>query len=419
MKRAMCTVLAALLLTPALAAAELVSVAQLRAQAQALGGRWTQTYTAHGRTIEVDAPVSVPDVQAMPVLTARAVPAISERTAERLGETGAFSLEERNRETAEKWPFYAFEYASADGMTTLSGWHFGGLCLGYRDLCVPETAAARTTVEQRIPGCEADPDRAYAENSSLTVRQILLGAQKALALLYPDMPVTLAAKDVFVAHNWYHTDEAEALGRADEARKAGAGRYELYVRQTLRGIPLLMGILDVCEAEEAAALLGDPGFYERLRFEPYHAMNGQETVSARSIGDMEIVVEDLRRETGVLAQDVPLASLDQVLRAVEAQIEAGHIRRVHALSLGYGEFLHGQSATEMALYPVWLLECDWMDDPQQEVPQSGLWKGMRDQSGAAYAVRMITAQDAAFRPQGEMTAQQLGCPQIATWDAVR
>ena len=51
----------ALLLVPTLALAnsDMVSVSELRQQVEAMG-QWTQTYEAHGRTIEVDVPIIVP-----------------------------------------------------------------------------------------------------------------------------------------------------------------------------------------------------------------------------------------------------------------------------------------------------------------------------------------------------------------------
>ena len=62
-------VLCALLLIPtlALASGDMVSVSELRQQVEAMG-RWTQTYEAHGRTIEVDVPIRVPSAEKVPIL---------------------------------------------------------------------------------------------------------------------------------------------------------------------------------------------------------------------------------------------------------------------------------------------------------------------------------------------------------------
>ena len=58
----------ALLLVPTLALAnnDMVSVSELRQQVERMG-RWTKTYEAHGRTIEVDVPIIVPEVEEFPV----------------------------------------------------------------------------------------------------------------------------------------------------------------------------------------------------------------------------------------------------------------------------------------------------------------------------------------------------------------
>ena len=58
----------ALLLVPtlALASGDMVSISELRQQVEAMG-RWTQTYEAHGRTIEVDIPIYIPNEKELAV----------------------------------------------------------------------------------------------------------------------------------------------------------------------------------------------------------------------------------------------------------------------------------------------------------------------------------------------------------------
>ena len=53
-----CTLL--LFPTLALASGDMVSISELRQQVEMMG-RWTKTYEAHGRTIEVDVPIIVPE----------------------------------------------------------------------------------------------------------------------------------------------------------------------------------------------------------------------------------------------------------------------------------------------------------------------------------------------------------------------
>ena len=59
----------ALLLVPtlALASGDMVAISELRQQVEMMG-RWTKTYEAHGRTIEVDVPIRVPSAEKVPIL---------------------------------------------------------------------------------------------------------------------------------------------------------------------------------------------------------------------------------------------------------------------------------------------------------------------------------------------------------------
>ena len=56
-----------LMTTLALASGDMVSISELRQQVEAMG-RWTKTYEAHGRTIEVDVPIRVPSAEKVPIL---------------------------------------------------------------------------------------------------------------------------------------------------------------------------------------------------------------------------------------------------------------------------------------------------------------------------------------------------------------
>lgn len=78
------------------------------------------------------------------------------------------------------------------------------------------------------------------------------------------------------------------------------------------------------------------------------------------------------RETAVLAQDVPLCSFEQVKDAIEKELEAGHIRAVYAVDLGYALFnepgVTRRPGTEWILsaefyaVPVWRVVCIYTSD---------------------------------------------------------
>ena len=68
MKKSLISMLMTIFLMSAVCAqAEHVSVTELREQIEEMG-RWTQSYEAHGRTIAVDVPVIVPEVERVPIV---------------------------------------------------------------------------------------------------------------------------------------------------------------------------------------------------------------------------------------------------------------------------------------------------------------------------------------------------------------
>lgn len=92
--------LCVLMIVPTLATAnsDVVSVSELRQQVEVMG-RWMQTYEAHGRTIEVDVPIIVPEVNEFPVFSVEPYYAVYERRLtrdgtmlEKIGEDGCCSV---------------------------------------------------------------------------------------------------------------------------------------------------------------------------------------------------------------------------------------------------------------------------------------------------------------------------------------
>ena len=84
--------------TLVLASGDMVSISELRQQVEMMG-RWTKTYEAHGRTIEVDVPIIVPEVEEFPVFSVEPYYAVYEQCLtrdgtmlEKIGEDGWCSV---------------------------------------------------------------------------------------------------------------------------------------------------------------------------------------------------------------------------------------------------------------------------------------------------------------------------------------
>ena len=119
--------------TLALASGDMVSISELRQQVEAMG-RWAKTYEAYGRTIEVDVPIIVPEVEKMPIVMIEPWRPYDEEswlphqkiveTQElggddnpiflRCGDVGVYSYLNPNSEQERTTRFYRFKYPKDD-----------------------------------------------------------------------------------------------------------------------------------------------------------------------------------------------------------------------------------------------------------------------------------------------------------------
>ena len=156
--------------TLALANSDMVSISELRQQVEAMG-RWTKTYEAHGRTIEVDVPIRVPSAEKVPIL--ECVPwKISEKMTDEI---------KKETKTEEYDDIINFESLNDKGTDA----HYFGILSKerfevYHDS--PSMLLSRKpqdflkTEKTEIPIDEINENEAYAEDNALTVleaRQVL------------------------------------------------------------------------------------------------------------------------------------------------------------------------------------------------------------------------------------------------------
>ena len=67
-----------------------------------------------------------------------------------------------------------------------------------------------------------------------------------------------------------------------------------------------------------------------------------------------------------IQEDVPLATLDEVIQALEKKIEEGYIRDIYALRLGYVCYPDDISPDIYALYPAWICDCIYANSPREQ-----------------------------------------------------
>ena len=179
-----------MMIVPTLASADMVSISELRQQAEAVG-RWTQTYEAYGRTIGVDVPIIVPEVEAMPIVTVEAYNAV---------ENDALNRKEYllKRENSDGW---SIEYEESGLFSYLNN---AESTVG--TISIPDRAAQNEHVylggqyhfpqDKRTdkmkyqsvffaPG-EFDSETTYAEDNPNSLQQAMDCCEKVIAYFYPE-----------------------------------------------------------------------------------------------------------------------------------------------------------------------------------------------------------------------------------------
>lgn len=114
-------------------------------------------------------------------------------------------------------------------------------------------------------------------------------------------------------------------------------------------------------------------------------------------------------ETEVLAQDIPLASFEEVKQSIEEKIESGHIQHVYSVRFGYvvynetsytsqSDHKHIGNLFDIESYylvPTWVVECTYMDNPQKTFAYKGKASDElndNEKNSGYYRFMMINAQ---------------------------
>ncbi|MDO5299688.1 MAG: hypothetical protein Q4F18_09690 [Clostridia bacterium] len=428
MKRLFC--LMALLLVPALARADMVSIAELREQAEEMG-RWTQTYEAHGRTIEVDVPIIVPEVEKMPVATIEWLKMYEDEQFEAFNrEQGAevtrtdtelvidYHIEPDERNDVEKWRNDTFRITCS--ALRESYYYIEGRYNETSDLYTLHPNKHLVSPYTYYYPWEIDANGAYAEDNPLTIQEI----DGFLKMLLEKIGVNqweFQMKEVCVAGRGRTVKNLNEAALGETVDYVPMGYYDIYYAQKFYGIPVIIHSFNMYSHQSFIDLGKRPntgnrgGYIPQCGFE-YRMMDGSSFYfDALGIGKPKEVTEE----------DVPLAPLSKVISSIEEKIESGNIRDVYNLQLGYALMLspYESDSQQFYVYPFWKLECSWLDSAKKEKqshPDPGYAEADFRQK-MEYREIGINAQTGelvypTFTKRSEITDDLYDCPKIITWE---
>lgn len=284
--------------------------------------RWEEQFETQWRTIDVDAEIVMPNVQQLPVVRVSGGATEPTLTAE---ETGWDSVECRG-------PY--------------------DLILNHRDAEYPKSVDGVRVGDPVSRGSwygDYDMDRAYIPLDDITLREIIDGARERVAQFGYD-------PDSFDWENplriWTHH-----LYAAGTDKDVLPGYMFMNVSPKVLGIPVLSHIYKAkadlyTNRNDELLLIADTSI----------GYNGY-TDDFSGIHLIPLKVDE------TLAEDIPLCPFDKVLSSVEAEIGAGHIRKVYEIKLGYVlynepgvYYAHGNNealynAARYYAKPMWQVNC--------------------------------------------------------------
>ena len=366
----------ALLLVPTLALAntDRVSISELRQQVEVMR-RWTQTYDTPNGEVSVDIPIIVPEVENMPILQVSAV--MGKDVAEEKGLHKSV-----DQENAGAGIFYDdFDIlsklnANVDDAAMIFCANPEEIDLAFLQVSHNDPNSMRMgswdySSDYYYPN-EMNPETLFAEEND----QPLSAADDVLAVLLQNYYGNENAD--------YDVDYVEVRGRA--RKRAGRtkndlgaykkdypkGTYYISFRQKIGGLPVYMEIgqkmltTDKTHVTQEVALK-----CQRIR--------GIETNTLEYMDETSFILDTTwMREEKRIQEDVPLATLEDVMRALEKRIEEGYIRDIYALRLGYVCYLDDTSPDIYALYPAWVCDCIYANSPREQIMENIVTDAFRE-----------------------------------------
>ena len=366
----------ALLLMPTLALAnsDMVSVSELRQQVEAMG-RWTQTYDTPNGEVSVDIPIIAPEVENMPILQVSAV--MGKDVAEEKGLHKSV-----DQENAGAGIFYDdFDVlsklnANVDDAAMIFCANPEEIDLAFLQVSHNDPNSMRMgswdySSDYYYPN-EMNPETLFAEEND----QLLSAADDVLAVLLQNYYGRENAD--------YGVDYVEVRGKARKRvgrtkNDLGAykkdypkGTYYISFRQKLEGIPIYLEIGHKMLTTNQTYVTQEVALKcQRIR--------GIETNTLEYMDETSFILDTTwMREEKRIQEDVPLATLEDVMRALEKRIDEGYIRDIYALRLGYVCYLDDTSPDIYALYPAWVCDCIYANSPREQIMENIVTDAFRE-----------------------------------------
>ena len=354
----------ALLLVPTLATANsnMVSISELRQQVETMG-RWTQTYEAHGRTIEVDIPIYIPNEKELAVYDCSAYTEYI-KNPNSDDKNNVYSYNENLRELTKEND----GTSEADIEVYGKGTELRIMLNNPEDLLGKNKNDNIKIKEYGFYQYQVDDKVTYAENNEMSLEEAEKYLEEIVEYFIKDEYNGIDIDYIKIAGRGRKTKSYtdEELGEYVDYYPKGSYFFNYY--QVLHKIPIMMTIIATLNNKQENKIYGD-------LFEYWGTTGGICQIMDRNA--FWLTVRWMKVEK-VHNEKVKLLPIENVISALEKEIEDGHIRNVYSLKLGYIIYLNEESPKTYTLYPMWVLDCDYVENKNKEIKVNPYSDDIRD-----------------------------------------
>lgn len=413
-----CIAMISIVICSMASASEMMSIVEIKNLIEK-APRWQETYNAHNRTIDVDIPIIVPNVESFPVVKVEGRQVIEQGkvlndlsitcmteedenlikyseegmisylTNGQYNDSGEITVLSPNNE---KSVFFKADYQSPS--------HLRNDKVKYKEI----SYYPYEINEEELHAEDNDMSIQDAENYLRDILRYFFGEDNEIEINF----VELRSR----GHRVKNLDDTK-LG--DYISDYNMGTYYMKYYQKINGIPVFN---DVGERLDTTGF--DP---EKIVDEVW---NKSEPIRRISDNRFEIMTKNSfelvarwLKPIGIIENDVPLVSLEDVIKSIENEIQSGHIRRVYALRLGYGCYVTNESPEAFVLYPIWICDCDYFKNAKEE-PNEKAYKDITNfRERYSFKSLVIDAQKATMNDIWLTKRKEMFCPDIITWEDLR
>ena len=350
--------------TLALASGDMVSVSELRQQVEAMG-RWTQTYEAHGRTIEVDIPIYIPNEKELAVYDCSAYTDYIKNPNDE-DKTNVYAYNENLKELVKEESNDKSENAIIEVYD--NGTELRIMFNSPEELLERNTRDYIKIKESGYYPDKVNADVIYAENSDLSLMEAEKYLEEIVRFFIRDGYDGIDIDYIKIAGRGRKTRSYtdEELGECADYYPKGTYFFNYY--QKLHHIPIMMTIIATLNNKQENGVYGD-------LFGFWGTTGGLCQIMDRNSFWLTIKWMKIEKEH---EETVRLLPIEQIINTVEKEIKAGHVRNVYALKLGYIIYLNDRSPETYTLYPMWVLDCDYVENKNKEIKVNPYSDDIRD-----------------------------------------